>query len=122
MGRRLASAGRRTEKSWVASARTRAQAHARAHASFEGIHGRAGRSGVAVTASETALNFSGRPKWSITMPFSPVGFQFRSNFTQAPKDPIIARCVVGSQFAQHFSNFVIYAIRSGMRQMVSPLQ
>jgi hypothetical protein len=31
MGRRLASAGRRTEKSWVASARTRAQAHARAH-------------------------------------------------------------------------------------------
>jgi hypothetical protein len=43
--------------SGVKSASASRHAGARAHAGFEGIHGRAGGSGVAVTASETVMFF-----------------------------------------------------------------
>jgi len=124
MGRRLVSAGRRTEKSWGASARTQARAHAgaRARATAAGIHQRTRGSGVAVTASETALFFTKSFKRSMTIPCLPKGFQFVHQFAQAPQNPIAACRVTGSQFAQHFSNLVLYSIRSRMGQMVSPLK
>jgi hypothetical protein len=50
--------------SGVKSASASRHAGARAPAGFEGIHGRAGGSGCPLTASVTALNFSGRPKRS----------------------------------------------------------
>jgi hypothetical protein len=108
----LVRAGRQASAHGRRHAGARTGARARAPADFEGIHGRAGGSGCPLTASETRTNFSGLPKRSMTMPFSPMTLQFVHQFAQAPKDPIIARCVVGSQFAEHFSDFVLCSIRS----------
>jgi hypothetical protein len=81
--------GRQALMGTGAGARTGARA--RAPADFEGIHGRAGGSGVAVTASETALFFAKFSKRSRAVHLLPVLFQLRNGFAKPRQNPVMTR-------------------------------